>query len=209
MELDFFSQGKEYISASRAAKRTGYAGDYIGQLCRTGKIPGKLIERTWYVDLDSLLAHKRTRQLGKPRRAPELPVQKAKENIALKIQAVPVEISLPAPAGNAEIRYEKDTTPLLPLIARKSTFSSMPQGARIISAKAYVFVALPVLFIFATTLAFPHASARQGEKIARQATAAEVTATSIFAALSGSATHLAESFEDLQNLAFSALHHQK
>ncbi|MDO8728342.1 MAG: SdiA-regulated domain-containing protein, partial [bacterium] len=59
------SEGKEYISAIRAAKKTGYASDYIGQLCRAKKIPAQLIGRTWYVDFASLVEHKKHRQFGK------------------------------------------------------------------------------------------------------------------------------------------------
>src|SRR3989338_7576807 len=58
MELDIFSSGKEYISASRAAQKSGYASDYIGQLCRSGKISGSLVGRTWYVDYAELVEYK-------------------------------------------------------------------------------------------------------------------------------------------------------
>lgn len=40
---------KKYISSKRAAKITGYAKDYIGQLCREGRVPARLIGRGWYV----------------------------------------------------------------------------------------------------------------------------------------------------------------
>ncbi|MDP2651811.1 MAG: hypothetical protein Q8O94_01610, partial [bacterium] len=36
-------------SSKRAAKMTGYAKDYIGQLCREGRVPARLIGRSWYV----------------------------------------------------------------------------------------------------------------------------------------------------------------
>src|SRR3989344_172633 len=65
MESPILFDGKEYISASRASKKIGYASDYIGQLCRAKKIPGRLIGRTWYVDLDSLVEHKKNRQYGR------------------------------------------------------------------------------------------------------------------------------------------------
>src|SRR3989338_10130722 len=61
------SEGKEYISAIRASKKIGYASDYIGQLCRAKKIPGKLIGKTWYVDFSSLLEHRKNRKLGRGR----------------------------------------------------------------------------------------------------------------------------------------------
>lgn len=40
---------KKYVSSKRAAKMTGYAKDYIGQLCREGRVPARLVGRAWYV----------------------------------------------------------------------------------------------------------------------------------------------------------------
>jgi hypothetical protein len=40
---------KKYVSSKRAAKVTGYAKDYIGQLCREGRVPARLVGRNWYV----------------------------------------------------------------------------------------------------------------------------------------------------------------
>lgn len=40
---------KIYVSSKRAAKITGYAKDYIGQLCREGRVEAKLVGRNWYV----------------------------------------------------------------------------------------------------------------------------------------------------------------
>lgn len=53
--------GVEYIRASQLAKRFKYTSDYIGQLCRSGKVDAKLVGRTWYVNPDSLDGHKTTR----------------------------------------------------------------------------------------------------------------------------------------------------
>lgn len=53
--------GVEYIRASQLAKRFKYTSDYIGQLCRGGKVDAKLVGRTWYVNPDSLDGHKTTR----------------------------------------------------------------------------------------------------------------------------------------------------
>lgn len=52
------SDGKEYISANRASKVTGYNQDYVGQLARGGKIVSRQIGNRWYVEKDALLAHK-------------------------------------------------------------------------------------------------------------------------------------------------------
>ena len=64
MEIPLISEGREYISASRAAREIGYHSDYIGQLCRSQKVPGKLIGRTWYVDLNALKDHKSHKSLN-------------------------------------------------------------------------------------------------------------------------------------------------
>lgn len=40
---------KKYVSSRQAAKITGYAKDYIGQLCREGRVPARLVGRSWYV----------------------------------------------------------------------------------------------------------------------------------------------------------------
>lgn len=48
--------GKQYISARRAAEISKYAKDYIGQMCRSGKLEGKLIGRNWYIDPHALMA---------------------------------------------------------------------------------------------------------------------------------------------------------
>ena len=57
MSLAILSEGKELISASRAAKKVGYTSDYIGQLCRAKKIQGKLVGKTWYVDFQVLVGY--------------------------------------------------------------------------------------------------------------------------------------------------------
>ncbi len=49
---------KKYIKASKAALASGYTADYVGQLCRKGKIDAVLLGKTWYVHEDSLNSHK-------------------------------------------------------------------------------------------------------------------------------------------------------
>jgi len=50
--------GKDYISASRASEITTYNQDYVGQLARSGKILSRQVGNRWYVEKESLLAHK-------------------------------------------------------------------------------------------------------------------------------------------------------
>ncbi len=55
--------GVEYVKASVVAKRFRYTADYVGQLCRSGKVAAKLVGRTWYVSSDSISGHKVTRHI--------------------------------------------------------------------------------------------------------------------------------------------------
>ncbi|HEC93775.1 MAG TPA: DNA-binding protein [Candidatus Kaiserbacteria bacterium] len=50
--------GEKYISSKRAAKITGYTKDYVGQLCREGKIIAQLVGRNWYVSEESMHKHR-------------------------------------------------------------------------------------------------------------------------------------------------------
>ncbi|CAN5773855.1 hypothetical protein BH11PAT2_BH11PAT2_10410 [soil metagenome] len=49
---------KTYISSKRAAEITGYAKDYVGQLCREGHVDAKMVGRSWYVFEPSILKHR-------------------------------------------------------------------------------------------------------------------------------------------------------
>ncbi|MDO8591033.1 MAG: hypothetical protein Q7R65_03595, partial [bacterium] len=55
-KIDF--DGKEYISAKEAAVIAGYTSDYVGQLCRGGKIESRMVGRAWFVSKISILKHK-------------------------------------------------------------------------------------------------------------------------------------------------------
>jgi len=49
--------GKRYLSTRRAAKDHKYTSDYVGQLIRGGKVVGKKVGRSWYVEEQSLNAY--------------------------------------------------------------------------------------------------------------------------------------------------------
>jgi len=51
-------EGKNYISSKRAAALTGYAKDYVGQLCREGRVEARLVGRSWYVYEPSIRKHR-------------------------------------------------------------------------------------------------------------------------------------------------------
>lgn len=49
--------GQRYLSTRRAGKEHKYHSDYIGQLIRSGKVVGKKVGRSWYVQERSLNAY--------------------------------------------------------------------------------------------------------------------------------------------------------
>jgi hypothetical protein len=49
--------GKKFVSAKDAAILGKYAQDYVGQLCRSGKVIATRIGRNWYIEEESLLTY--------------------------------------------------------------------------------------------------------------------------------------------------------
>ena len=58
MKDSFIFEGKKYISARRASEISGYASDYVGQLCRASKLDCRMVGRSWFVTEESLHLHK-------------------------------------------------------------------------------------------------------------------------------------------------------
>ncbi|MSU56438.1 MAG: hypothetical protein EXS51_04015, partial [Candidatus Taylorbacteria bacterium] len=54
---DLTFDGKNFIPTKKAVELSGYSTDYIGQLCRGGKLECKMVGRLWYVAEDSLKNH--------------------------------------------------------------------------------------------------------------------------------------------------------
>lgn len=76
LELD----GKKYVKAAHAAKQNGYTADYVGQLCRAGKIDSRLVGRTWYVNENAIGTHKRSNVRSNKKKT----VQSFEEKLASK-----------------------------------------------------------------------------------------------------------------------------
>lgn len=58
VETTISLDGRDFVSASHAARLTGYHQDYVGQLARSGKIASRQIGNRWFVDRDALIGHK-------------------------------------------------------------------------------------------------------------------------------------------------------
>ena len=108
--------GKDYISASRAAEMTGYHQDYVGQLAREGKVLSRQIGNRWYVERTGVVTHKKEkdRLLG-----------------AVQAEAVGITRSAQRPSIRDEsgpyFTYTNDTDDLLPLSSSPPDFSQAPE----------------------------------------------------------------------------------
>ena len=147
-------EGKEYISSRRAAEITKYSNDYIGQLCRSGKISARMIGRTWFVAIDSIIEHKRLAELSRQANgerqsnapvviAPKMPLEEAIAPVRyVHAFSQPVSSHSTAPKKTAEeaterpsdvsmhaepLKYESDSRPLMPEIKKTRTdYSTSP-----------------------------------------------------------------------------------
>lgn len=92
---------KRYVSSKQAAKITGYAKDYIGQLCREGRVPARLVGRSWYVLESAIQDHR----FGNP----ETDTKNVTPEVAVPIQP---------PQSWGSFHYESAQTEVLPSINR-------------------------------------------------------------------------------------------
>jgi hypothetical protein len=97
---------KKYLSTKRAAKVTGYAKDYVGQLCREGRVPARLVGRSWYVLESALHDHR----FG----APQPTVAPAAVSAPEHLQSDPDVL----PPTWSSARYEPDTAPEMPQLSK-------------------------------------------------------------------------------------------
>ncbi len=96
---------KKYISSKQAAKVTGYAKDYVGQLCREGRVPARLVGRGWYVLESAINDHR----FGDPKTASVVNKEDRNE-----------EETTPSSALQSP-RYMAVTTEILPSVNRLKT----------------------------------------------------------------------------------------
>jgi hypothetical protein len=104
--------GRTYVKASKAARDLGYTSDYVGQLCRGGTVDAHLVGRTWYVNPDTLGAHR----VEKKRNARVKAREHAKKTIE-ETRTLSVGKSTKT-YKNIDIRYEKDTKNLIPEVKK-------------------------------------------------------------------------------------------
>ncbi|OHB00207.1 MAG: hypothetical protein A3E94_01315 [Candidatus Zambryskibacteria bacterium RIFCSPHIGHO2_12_FULL_44_12b] len=135
MNGDLFFEDKKYISSKRAAQISGYANDYIGELCRANKIDSRMVGRSWYVSLDSILWYKETLQnepANVKRKRGQPLLKKGEVGLQTEYDGIDIEkkdgkkyettehVTALKPDKlsviNSVINYESDDSPLIPLL---------------------------------------------------------------------------------------------
>ncbi len=212
MELAIFPEGKEYISASRASEKVGYASDYIGQLCRAKKIPGRLVGRTWYVDLQSLLEHKKTNKPGRKKNSKETAISHSqKPNSSLKKFLTPALIEQKLPEifntksyKDVAITYQFEAGPRLPelikLDPKTASISTTSFFNHAVGAVLSLILAVSGGFWALRTGAPEMASALE-QRVAHSGLS-ELAAASFFDSVSNSVDSILSGFRNLRNIAF-------
>jgi predicted urease superfamily metal-dependent hydrolase len=130
---------KTFIKANKIARELGYTADYIGQLCRAGKVEAQLVGRTWYVSEESIRAHKKNRY-----RSTKVVTQKQLHTVVTQTsgstelkESLGHSVAIRKPryvdhTGATIItpRYDVDETDLIPVIQKK-TVQPEPKTGRL------------------------------------------------------------------------------
>ena len=126
-----FFDGKDYVSAAKAADITGYHPYYVGQLARGGKVISQQIGNRWYVDRAGILAHKEEKDdllaavqaesVGLSRRATAegLANKIIDNNTRIDKDTNPNETKLMAAEAGPFLTYTTDTGVLMPNLEKK------------------------------------------------------------------------------------------
>lgn len=101
-------KGIEYKKASVVAKKLKYTSDYVGQLCRSKKVKAKLVGRTWYVNLDSILEYKESRYNAENENQPSVKKVEKKTLTKAKNKSSDdkVKITFGNPQANSRLKVE-------------------------------------------------------------------------------------------------------
>lgn len=116
-EISF--KGENYIKASVLADKYGYTADYIGQLCRAGQVKATLVGRSWYVNEESLLAHRKGRYRSTLAKSKEMVRKLAEQRVH---QQTPINVK-------RIVRYETDERELLPELGHFETDTNASAGS--------------------------------------------------------------------------------
>ena len=78
----FSPEGASMLSARKAAQRLHCAPDYIGKLCREGRLKGSLHDGAWFVEFGSIAEFEIGRRTAAAARARQLAQERKKEALS-------------------------------------------------------------------------------------------------------------------------------
>lgn len=106
MKDSFIFEGKKYISARRASEISDYASDYVGQLCRAGKLDCRMIGRSWFVTEESIHLHKAA-----------ISREEAIRGRIENLRGKPVKVSSQTSDDNSSAKASTESTASTPVVA--------------------------------------------------------------------------------------------
>ncbi|HRH24063.1 MAG TPA: helix-turn-helix domain-containing protein, partial [Candidatus Paceibacterota bacterium] len=95
---------KNLITTREASELSGYHSDYLGRLCREGKISGSRVGRSWVIDRSSILRFVEEQELQKKKNAEELAHSREEEYKAVQAAKTPISAPVVVPTTPAVVR---------------------------------------------------------------------------------------------------------
>jgi len=144
LELD----GKTFMKATSVARELGYTSDYVGQLCRSGKIDAHLVGRNWYVDKDSIRDHKSSRYRSSKKKTQEALKTSLKDSDEAEPVKVRIATSSPKTTDVREearhfygrmsvpkVKYNEDGSELIPSLTQREVGTTQKLNVRPVDAE--------------------------------------------------------------------------
>lgn len=129
MNKPLILEHKTFVSAKRAAEVSGYASDYVGQLCRAGKLECKMVGRAWFITEESLRRHQLSvLQNIQDEVSVSVPTQKKEDTFVFEVPVTAIEKPAPAEVQTAS-----------PAIVGRVSFVPQPFALPYSISQAYLF----------------------------------------------------------------------
>lgn len=166
MESSISFDGKDYVSAQRAADITGYHPDYVGQLARTGKVISRQVGTRWFVDREGIVEHKRyndallaavqSESVGLLRPEPQSsdnvpPLHFSYTNVETHESSPETQVATQESEDDSEVQPEESITEI-PIRVIKNTNDQYLGKPRATPTRSYAVFVSSVITVFALVL---------------------------------------------------------
>ena len=140
--------GEVMLSTKKVAQRLSCAPDYVGILCREGKLEGKRVDNVWFVKESSIAAFESARKEARAIRSQELAAERQKEQQTYKKNNTPttpvVVTKTPEPAVASVVAPA--VFPVVATTTPRARVRSLPRA----SSRTSVAFALGGMLLFAS-----------------------------------------------------------